>query len=71
MMTGHKNCQHGRGASWTLEPARRWFDRCGTCKAFRPWGDYYEVYGEVDRWWWECERCLIATISTAVEEEQA
>ncbi|KKK51522.1 hypothetical protein LCGC14_3114130, partial [marine sediment metagenome] len=54
-MHGHDNCSHGPARAWVMQPDRRWFARCDTCNVFRLWADYYEVYGVVSRWWWECE----------------
>jgi hypothetical protein len=66
---GHEDCTHGPGSAWTLEPDRRWFTRCDTCGRFRLWADYFEVYGARSNWWWECERCLLATVTAYAEEK--
>ena len=61
-MHGHDNCSHGPARAWVMQPDRRWFARCDTCNVFRLWADYYEVYGVVSHWWWECEKCLLETV---------
>ena len=71
-MSSHKYCTHGPGNAWTREPILRFFFRCDTCRLFRPWANYFEVYSiDVDKettcWWWECEMCLIKTISNYSE----
>ena len=65
----HSDCEHGPGVLWVLEPTRRWLARCDTCHRLRLWADYFEVYaeGEGHCWWWECERCLLKTITASVE----
>jgi hypothetical protein len=65
----HEGCEHGPGTGWALEPTRRWFSRCDTCNQFRLWADYFEVYGAISHWWWECERCLLTTITTWGEKQ--
>jgi hypothetical protein len=65
----HKGCEHGQGGAWTLAPTRRWFKRCDSCGQFRLWADYFEVYDAGVCWWWECERCLLATITAWGEKE--
>ncbi len=72
MRQSHRNCLHGPGNAWTIEPTRRYFKHCDTCRTSRPWGNYFEVYFvDSDReetcWWWECETCLIKTISDYAE----
>jgi hypothetical protein len=74
MIKKHKGCSHGPGTSWTLEPTWRLFTRCDTCGVFRLWADYFEMYGSrwphsMNRWWWECERCLLRTITACAEQE--
>jgi hypothetical protein len=56
--------------SWTLAPSRRWFARCDVCEIFRLWADYFETYRK-SGWQWECERCLLATITRVAEESLA
>ncbi len=68
----HDNCTHGTDNAWTIEPTRRYFQRCDSCGVRRPWANHYEVYyADADReeccWWWECTNCLIKTISDYAE----
>jgi hypothetical protein len=71
-MRTHKDCDHGPGAAWVLDPTRQWFTRCDACNRFRLWGDYFEVYDwePATCGWWECEQCLLKTV-TAWGEKQA
>ncbi len=67
-MKSHADCTHGPGNAWTSEPTQKFFAHCDTCRTFRLWGNYFEVYDiDVDMegtaWWWECEMCLIQTAS--------
>ena len=55
---------------WNMEPTRRWFCRCDECGMFRLWADYFDVYYTEGGFHWECERCLLKTI-TAYSEELA
>ena len=64
------------GTSWTSEPDRHWFKRCDKCGTWRLWGNYYDVYGDYGKgeeirivFWYECEPCLIQTISKYADED--
>lgn len=60
--------------SWVLEPTRRYLTRCDDCRRLRLWGDYFETYRPISpgrgSWWWECERCLLKSITRVVEGDR-